>query len=156
MGAGKSAIGRELSRRIGWPRHDTDRNDSRAVRHFDSGYFRAARRASISRCGNGIAGKHCAEESLESSLQAAELFCALKTSSSCAGWAGSSGSMLMKKCCGSAFQSTCPPCSKHWIHARFAELLQERLPLYQSAADYRINTTSNSIAQVTDEIIALI
>jgi shikimate kinase len=40
--------------------------------------------------------------------------------------------------------------------ARFAELLQERLPLYQSAADYRINTTSNSIAQVTDEIIALI
>jgi len=34
--------------------------------------------------------------------------------------------------------------------------LQERLPLYQSAADYRINTTSNSIAQVTDEIIALI
>ena len=40
--------------------------------------------------------------------------------------------------------------------ARFAELLQERLPLYQSAADYRINTTSNSIAQVTDEVIALI
>ena len=40
--------------------------------------------------------------------------------------------------------------------ARFAELLQERLPLYQSAADYRINTTSNSIAQVTDEIIELI
>ena len=24
MGAGKSAVGRELSRRIGWPRHDTD------------------------------------------------------------------------------------------------------------------------------------
>jgi shikimate kinase len=40
--------------------------------------------------------------------------------------------------------------------ARFAELLRERLTLYQSAADYRINTTSNSIAQVTDEIIALI
>src|SRR5438477_8480561 len=24
MGAGKSAVGRELSRRTGWPRHDTD------------------------------------------------------------------------------------------------------------------------------------
>jgi len=24
MGAGKSAIGRELSRRVGWPQHDTD------------------------------------------------------------------------------------------------------------------------------------
>ncbi|MGB8804438.1 MAG: shikimate kinase, partial [Chthoniobacterales bacterium] len=24
MGGGKSAVGRELSRRLGWPRHDTD------------------------------------------------------------------------------------------------------------------------------------
>ena len=40
--------------------------------------------------------------------------------------------------------------------ARFAELLRERLPLYQTATDYRINTSSSSIAEVTDEIIALL
>jgi shikimate kinase len=40
--------------------------------------------------------------------------------------------------------------------ARFSEVLRERLLLYQSAADHRISTTNNSIAQVTDEIIALI
>ena len=40
--------------------------------------------------------------------------------------------------------------------ARFAELLQTRLPLYQTAADYRINTSRSSIAEVTDEIIALL
>jgi len=35
-------------------------------------------------------------------------------------------------------------------------LLRTRLPLYQTAADYRINTSSSSIAEVTDEIIALL
>ena len=40
--------------------------------------------------------------------------------------------------------------------ARFTQLLQERLPLYQAVADHRVNTSSNSIARVADEIIALI
>jgi len=40
--------------------------------------------------------------------------------------------------------------------ARFAELLQERLPRYQTAADHRINASRSSIAAVTDEIIALL
>src|SRR5207244_11477693 len=35
---------------------------------------------------------------------------------------------------------------------RFTELLRERLPLYQTAADYRINTSSSSIPEVTDGI----
>jgi hypothetical protein len=54
MGAGKSAVGRELSRRIGWPRHDTDEMIRAQFGISDSGHFHAARRAGISRCGTAL------------------------------------------------------------------------------------------------------
>ena len=91
MGAGKSAVGRELSRRIGWPRHDTDEMIREQfgisipdifTRHGEAA-FREAETALLKTLRRGIA--------------VAELFCALKTCNSYAGWAGSYGSMLMKE-----------------------------------------------------------
>jgi len=63
----------------------------------------------------------------------------------------------MTKFCGSVLHVTVTPSLLQTPdpRARFAELLRERLPRYQTAADYRINTSSSSIAAVTDEIIAL-
>ena len=64
MGAGKSAVGRELSRRIGWPRHDTDEMirgqfgisiPDIFARHGESA-FRDAETTLLKELGRGMAG----------------------------------------------------------------------------------------------------
>src|SRR5438105_2870057 len=63
MGTGKSAVGRELSRRIGWPRHDTDEMIREQfgisipdifARHGES-VFRDAETALLKTLGRGLA-----------------------------------------------------------------------------------------------------
>ena len=157
MGGGKSAVGRELSRRLGWPRHDTDemireqfgisipdifaRHGEPAFRDAETALLKTLRRgiARIVVTGGGI-------------ILRAENVQLLRGMGRIV-WLDADEEVLWQRV---SKHSARPLLQTPDPRARFAELLQERLPLYQSAADYRINTTSNSIAQVTDEVIALI
>ena len=157
MGSGKSAIGREVSRRIGWPRHDTDEMIREQfgisipdifARHGEPA-FRDAETALLKTLRGGIAGIVVTGGGIILRTENVQLLRGMGRIV----WLDADEEMLWQRV---SKHSTRPLLQTPDPRARFAELLQERLPLYQSAADYRINTTSNSIAQVTDEVIALI
>ena len=157
MGAGKSAVGRELSRRIGWPRHDTDEliREQFGVsipdifaRHGEPA-FRDAETALLKKLRRGIAGIVVTGGGIILRTENVQLLRGMGRSI----WLDADEEVLWQRI---SKHSTRPLLQTPDPRARFAELLRERLPLYQSAADYRINTTTNSIAQVTDEIITLI
>ena len=157
MGAGKSAVGRELSRRIGWPRHDTDEliREQFGVsipdifaRHGEPA-FRDAETALLKKLRHGIAGIVVTGGGIILRTENVQLLRGMGRSI----WLDADEEVLWQRV---SKHSTRPLLQTPDPRARFAELLRERLPLYQSAADYRINTTTNSIAQVTDEIITLI
>jgi shikimate kinase len=157
MGAGKSAIGRELSRRIGWPRHDTDEMIREQfgisipdifARHGEPA-FRDAETALLKTLRRGIAGIVVTGGGIVLRPQNAQILRGMGRIV----WLDAHEEVLWRRV---SKHSTRPLLQTPDPRARFAELLRERLPLYQSAADYRINTTRNSIAQVTDEIITLI
>jgi shikimate kinase len=157
MGAGKSAVGRELSRRIGWPRHDTDemireqfgisipdifaRHGEPTFRDAETTLLKTLRReiAGIVVTGGGIILR---PENVQLLRGIGRII-----------WLDADEEVLWRRV---SKHSTRPLLQTPDPRARFAELLRQRLPLYQSAADYRINTTTNNIAQVTDEIIAMI
>src|SRR6478672_4975698 len=157
MGAGKSAVGRELSRRLGWPRHDTDEMIREQfgisipdifARHGEPA-FRDAETELLKTLRRGIAGIVVTGGGIVLRPQNVQLLRGMGRIV----WLDADEEVLWQRV------------SKHSIRpllqtpdprARFSELLRERLPLYQSAADYRIDTGGNSIAQVTDEIIAVI
>jgi len=157
MGGGKSAVGRELSRRLGWPRHDTDEIIREQfgisipdifARHGEP-VFRDAETALLKTLRGGIAGIVVTGGGIILRTENVQLLRGMGRIV----WLDADEEILWQRV---SKHSTRPLLQTPDPRARFAELLQERLPLYQSAADYRINTTSNSIAQVTDEIIALI
>jgi shikimate kinase len=157
MGAGKSAVGRELSRRIGWPRHDTDEMIREQfgisipdifTRHGEPA-FRDAETALLKTLRGAIAGIVVTGGGIILRTQNVQLLRGMGRIV----WLDADEEVLWQRV---SKHSTRPLLQTPHPRTRFAELLRERLPLYQSAADYRINTTSNSIAQVTDEIIALI
>jgi shikimate kinase len=157
MGSGKSAIGREVSRRIGWPRHDTDEMIREQfgisipdifARHGEPA-FRDAETALLKTLRRGIAGIVVTGGGIILRAENVQLLRGMGRIV----WLDADEEVLWQRV---SKHSTRPLLQTPDPRARFAELLQERLPLYQSAADYRINTTSNSIAQVTDEVIALI
>jgi len=118
MGAGKSAIGRELSRRIGWPRHDTDemireqfgisipdifaRHGEPAFRDAETALLKTLRRgiAGIVVTGGGIILRTENEQLLRGMGRIV--------------WLDADEEVLWQR-----VSSTVPaPCSKHWIHAR--------------------------------------
>ena len=157
MGGGKSAVGRELSRRLGWPRHDTDEMIREQfgisipdifARHGEPA-FRDAETALLKTLRRGIAGIVVTGGGIILRTENVQLLRGMGRIV----WLDADEEILWQRV---SKHSTRPLLQTPDPRARFAELLQERLPLYQSAADYRINTTSNSIAQVTDEVIALI
>ena len=157
MGTGKSAVGRELSRRIGWPRHDTDEMIRQQfgisipdifARHGEPA-FRDAETALLKTLRRGIPGIVVTGGGIILRTQNVQLLRGIGRIV----WLDADEEAMWQRV---SKHSTRPLLQTPDPRARFAELLRERLPLYQSAADYRINTTSNSIAQVTDEIIALI
>ena len=157
MGGGKSAVGRELSRRLGWPRHDTDEMIREQfgisipdifARHGEPA-FRDAETALLKTLRGGIAGIVVTGGGIILRAENVKLLRGMGRIV----WLDADEEVLWQRV---SKHSTRPLLQTPDPRARFAELLQERLPLYQSAADYRINTTSNSIAQVSDEIIALI
>jgi shikimate kinase len=157
MGGGKSAVGRELSRRLGWPRHDTDEMIREQfgisipdifARHGEP-VFRDAETALLKTLRGGIAGIVVTGGGIILRTENVQLLRGMGRIV----WLDADEEILWQRV---SKHSTRPLLQTPDPRARFAELLQERLPLYQSAADYRINTTSNSIAQVTDEIIELV
>ena len=157
MGAGKSAVGRELSRRIGWPRHDTDEMMREQfgisipdifARHGEPA-FRDAETALLKKLRRGIAGIVVTGGGIILRTENVQLPRGMGRII----WLDADEEVLWQRL---SKHSTRPLLQTPDPRARFAELLRERLPFYQSAADNRINTTSNSIAQVTDEIITLI
>jgi shikimate kinase len=157
MGAGKSAVGREVSRRIGWPRHDTDEMIRQRfgisipdifAQHGEPA-FRDAETALLKTLRRGITGIVVTGGGIILRTQNVQLLRGMGRIV----WLDADEKVLWQRV---SKHSARPLLQTPDPRARFAELLQERLPLYRSAADYRISTSSNSIAQVTDEIIALI
>jgi shikimate kinase len=157
MGAGKSAVGRELSRRTGWPRHDTDEMIREQfgisipdifARHGESA-FRDAETTLLKTLQRGMAGIVVTGGGI---ILREENVCLLRGMGRII-WVDADEEILWQR---ASRHSTRPLLQTPDPRARFAELLRERLPLYQTAADYRINTSSSSIAEVTDEIIALL
>jgi len=157
MGAGKSAVGRELSRRTGWPRHDTDemireqfgisipdvfaRHGEPAFRDAESALLKTLQRglAGIVVTGGGIILR---EENVRLLRGIGRIV-----------WLDADEEILWQR---ASRHSTRPLLQTPDPRARFTELLRERLRLYQTAADYRINTSSSSIAEVTNEIMGLL
>jgi shikimate kinase len=157
MGAGKSAVGRELSRRTGWPRHDTDerireqfgisipdifaRHGEPAFRDAETALLKTLQRglAGIVVTGGGIILR---EENVRILRGIGRII-----------WLDADEEILWQR---ASRHSTRPLLQTPDPRARFAELLRERLPRYQTAADHRINASRSSIAAVTDEIIALL
>jgi shikimate kinase len=156
MGAGKSAVGRELSRRTGWPRHDTDKmireqfglSIPDIFAHHGEPVFRDAETALLKTMQRGLAsivvtggGIILREENVHLLRGVGRII-----------WLDADEEVLWQR---ASRHSMRPLLQTPDPRARFAQLLGERLPLYQLAADYRINTSGSSIAEVTDEIIAL-
>jgi shikimate kinase len=157
MGAGKSAVGRELSRRTGWPRHDTDemireqfglsipdifaRHGEPAFRDAETALLKTLRRGltGIVVTGGGIILR---EENVRLLRGMGRII-----------WLDADEEVLWQR---ASRHSTRPLLQTPDPRARFAQLLRERLGPYQAAADYRINASICSIAEVTDEIIALL
>jgi len=155
MGAGKSAVGRELERRTGLPRYDSDeiirqrfglsipdifaQNGEQAFRDAETAVLKAIRGEAIVVTGGGTILR----------LENVQLLRGMGRIV----WLDGDEDVLWRRV---SKQSNRPLLQTPDPKARFSELLRERLPLYQSAADFHINTTSNSIAQATDEIISLL
>jgi len=157
MGGGKSAVGRELSRRTGWPRHDTDEMIREQFgisipdifeRHGESA-FRDAETTLLKTLQRGLAGIVVTG----GGIILREVNVRLLRGMGRISWLDAAEDVLWQR---SSRHSTRPLLQTPDPRARFAELLRTRLPRYQTAADYRINTSSSSIAEVTDEIIALL
>ena len=157
MGAGKSAVGRELSRRTGWPRHDTDEMIRAQfgisipdifARHGEPA-FRAAETALLETLERGLAGIVVTGGGIILREENVRLLRGMGRII----WLDADEAILWQR---ASRHSTRPLLQTPDPQARFAELLRARLPLYHTAADHRINTSSSSIATVTDEIIALL
>jgi len=157
MGGGKSAVGRELSRRTGWPRHDTDEMIREQFgisipdifeRHGESA-FRDAETTLLKTLQRGLAGIVVTG----GGIILREVNVRLLRGMGRIIWLDADEDVLWQR---ASRHSTRPLLQTPDPRARFAELLRTRLPRYQTAADYRINTSSSSIAEVTDEIIALL
>jgi shikimate kinase len=157
MGAGKSAVGRELSRRTGWPRHDTDELIREQfgisipdifARHGEPA-FRDAETALLKTLQLGLAGIVVTGGGIILRGENVQLLRGMGRII----WLDADEQVLWQR---ASRHSTRPLLQTPDPQARFTELLRERLPLYQAAADYRIDTSSRGIAEVTDEIIGLL
>jgi shikimate kinase len=157
MGAGKSAVGRELSRRTGWPRHDTDEMIRERfgtsipdifARHGDLA-FRDAETALLKTLQCDLAGIVVTGGGIILREENVRLLRGMGRIV----WLDADEEILWQR---ASRHSTRPLLQTPDPRARFTELLRERRQLYQRAADYRINTSSISIAEVTNEIIGLL
>jgi shikimate kinase len=156
MGAGKSAVGRELSSRTGWPRHDTDEmireqfgtSIPDIFARYGEPAFRDAETTLLKTLQRGLAGIVATGGGIILRGENVRLLRGMGRIV----WLDADEEILWQR---ASRHSTRPLLQTPAPRARFAQLLRERLLLYHAAADYRINTSSRSIAEVTDEIIGL-
>ena len=157
MGAGKSAVGRELAARVKGPRFDTDemirkrfgssipeifaKYGEETFREAETDALRSLRHveADIIVTGGGIVLR---DENVQ-------LLRALAMTI----WLHADEEILWQR---ASRRSSRPLLQTPNPRQKFSVLLQERLPLYQATADHRIDTSSASIAEVVDEIATLL
>ena len=118
MGAGKSAVGRELSRRLGWPRHDTDEMIREQfgisipdifARHGEPA-FRDAETAFLKTLRRGIAGIVVTGGGIILRTQNVQLLHRMGRIV----WLDAAEEVLWQR----VSKHSTRPCSKHRIHAR--------------------------------------
>ena len=157
MGAGKSAVGRELAARVKWPRFDTDemirqrfgssipeifaKYGEETFREAETDALRSLRHveADIIVTGGGIVLR---DENVQ-------LLRALAMTI----WLHADEEILWQR---ASRRSNRPLLQTPNPRQKFSVLLQERLPLYQATADHRIDTSSASIAEIVGEIAKLL
>ena len=157
MGAGKSAVGRELAARVKLPRYDTDEMirkrfgssipeifanyGEEAFREAETDALRSLRHieADIIVTGGGIVLR---DENVEL-LRALGLTI----------WLHADEEILWQR---ASRRSNRPLLQTTNPRQKFSVLLQERLPLYQATADHQIDTSRASIAEVVDAITKLL
>lgn len=155
MGAGKSAVGRELARRTGLPRYDTDeiirhrfalsipeiflRHGETVFRDAETEVLRGLQGRAIVVTGGGIVLR---EENVR-------LFRALGDTI----WLDADEAVLWQR---ASMRSTRPLLQTADPRGRFAALLRERLPLYEAAADRRIATSGLNITQIANKILGCV
>jgi shikimate kinase len=155
MGAGKSAVGRELARRTGLPRHDIDelirkrfglsipqifkRHGEKAFRETETELLRKLDRGAIVVTGGGIVLR---EENVELLRALGRTF-----------WLEADEATLWRR---ASRRSTRPLLQAPNPRNKFAALLRERLPLYQAAADDRIDVSRGTVKEIANQILALL
>jgi shikimate kinase len=155
MGAGKSAVGRELARGTGLPRHDIDElirkrfelSIPEIFRQHGEPIFREAEtellkkldRGAIVVTGGGIILR---EENVQLLNALGRTF-----------WLHADEETLWRR---ASRRSTRPLLQGPNPRQKFAALFQERMPLYEAAADDRVDVSGRSVRQVAEEILALL
>jgi shikimate kinase len=155
MGAGKSAVGRELARGTGLPRHDIDelirkrfglsipkifaRHGEDVFREAETELLRKLDRGAIVVTGGGIVLR---QENVQLLRALGRTF-----------WLDADEATLWRR---AARRSTRPLLHAPDPRARFSELLRERLPLYEAAADDRIDVAARTVKEVAHEILAMV
>ena len=157
MGAGKSAVGRELAARVKLQRFDTDemirrqfgssipeifaRHGEKAFRDAETEVLRNLRHvaANIIVTGGGIVLR---DENVQLLRTLGRII-----------WLDADEEILWQR---ASRQNTRPLLQTANPRQRFSLLLQERLPLYQATANHRVDTSRASIADVVDTITKLL
>jgi shikimate kinase len=155
MGAGKSAVGRELARHTGLPRHDIDelirkrfelsipdifkQHGEPVFREAETELLRKLDRGAIVVTGGGIVLR---EENVKLLRALGRTF-----------WLDADEATLWRR---ASRRSTRPLLQAPNPRDRFAQLLRERLPLYQAAADDRVDVSASSVKEVANQILALL
>jgi len=157
MGAGKSAVGRDLAARVKRQRYDTDemirkRFDSSIPEIFErygEEAFRDAETEALRSLRNAAADVIVTGGGIVLRDENVQLLRALGMTI----WLDAEEEILWQR---ASRRSNRPLLQTADPRQKFSVLLRERLPLYQATADHRIDTSNASIADVVDEITRLL
>jgi shikimate kinase len=154
MGAGKSAVGRELARRTGLPRHDTDelirqrfgasipdifeQQGEAVFRDAETELLRKLDNSAVVVTGGGIVLR-------EENVRLLRAFGRTV-------WLDADEETLWRR---ASRRSTRPLLHGLNPRERFSALLRERLPLYEAAADDCVDTAGRSVVEVADAILSV-
>lgn len=155
MGAGKSAVGRELARGTGLPRRDLDelirkrfglsipeifaQRGEGVFREAETELLRKLDRGAIVVTGGGIILR---EENMQLLRALGRTF-----------WLDADEATLWRR---ASRRSTRPLLQAPNPRDKFAELLRERMALYEAAADDRIDAAKRSVKEVAAQVLAML